>query len=71
MLALVALLHLLHRQIGVEPVEVLRLQVGQQQAVAGAVQDVGPQPPAAQDGLDDPLVGKVRGIISQTGPCPR
>ena len=43
-----------------EPVELLRLQVRQQQAVAGAVQDVGPQPPAAQDGLDDPLGGRAR-----------
>ena len=63
MVALVALLHLSHRQVWVEPVQLLRLQVRQQQAVAGVVHDVGPQPPAAQDGLDDPLCGQA-GVVS-------
>lgn len=55
MMALIALLHLPHRQVRVQPVQLLWLQVLQQEAVAAGVLDVGPQPAADQDGADDGL----------------
>lgn len=53
--ALVALLHLPHRQVRVQPVQLLWLQVLQQEAVAAGVLDVGSQPAADQDRADDGL----------------
>ena len=54
-IALVALLHLPDRQIWVQPVEFIWLQVLQQEAVASRVFDVRPQPTTDQDRTDDGL----------------
>lgn len=56
--ALVALLHLPHGQLGVEPVELLGFQVLQQQAEASRVLHVWTQTPADQDGPDNRLRGR-------------
>ena len=66
MVTFIALLHLGHGQIMVEPVQLLGLQVLQQEAIAVLVLDVGPQSTAVQNRLDNSLVERTRvtGVFS-------
>lgn len=57
MVALVTLFHLLDRQVWVQPVKLIRLQVLQEEAVASDVLDVRAQSTADEDGADDGLQG--------------
>lgn len=57
MVPLVTLFHLLDRQVWVQPVKLIRLQVLQEEAVASDVLDVRAQSTADEDGADDGLRG--------------
>jgi len=61
-MALVALLHLPDRQVRVQPVNLFRLQVLQQEAVARRVLDVRPQATADQNRPDNGLKEAERGF---------
>lgn len=55
MVALVTLFHLLHRQVWMQPVKLIRLQVLQEETVASNVLDVRSQSAADEDRADDGL----------------